>query len=377
MNGPEILSSLKEQLAGLVSDALPAIKQPPKLAVSPWIAMSLLQKAIRRGETRLALSAASTLLEAAPDRLWRRIGGIALEDVGLADVETISMAVAALAGKRSRQKMYGDWPVAEMLVRRMCAAQKCRAADDLLMVAEKHPAYERDRLELTYLPTLELCRVATGRGDLVRRAIAAWYAVGTGYRCSPFLRPRNGSPSGFFDHLCEVGIPDSLVEVCREGHRKNGEMLGPLLCLLAAEQEKPGLQTVDDDLPAEVLCSGVPGWALDVYSHEGKAVLRSFLNSPAESARWVREHLPPAARPSFLGGIIFRVEGGLMRRRVQWDRSITLRAMMDVEANLKCADASEALILARKDISVLNEHRAAAYLQAAHTGTCYIPDDKK
>ena len=44
---------------------------------SPWLAMSAMQKAIRRGREDLALGAAATLLRDAPDKLWRRIGCIA------------------------------------------------------------------------------------------------------------------------------------------------------------------------------------------------------------------------------------------------------------------------------------------------------------
>jgi hypothetical protein len=47
---------------------------------SPWVAMSAMQKAIRRGREDLALSGAATLLRDAPDKLWRRLGCIAYED---------------------------------------------------------------------------------------------------------------------------------------------------------------------------------------------------------------------------------------------------------------------------------------------------------
>jgi hypothetical protein len=53
---------------------------------SPWVAMSAMQKAIRRGREDLALSAAATLLRNAPDKLWRRVGCIAYEDVGVASL---------------------------------------------------------------------------------------------------------------------------------------------------------------------------------------------------------------------------------------------------------------------------------------------------
>jgi hypothetical protein len=66
--------------------------------VSPWVAMSAMQKAIRRGRQDLALSAAATLLRDAPDKLWRRIGCIAFEDVGLASLDAVGLATV-LAGE--------------------------------------------------------------------------------------------------------------------------------------------------------------------------------------------------------------------------------------------------------------------------------------
>ncbi|VDC27461.1 hypothetical protein [Pseudogemmobacter humi] len=48
--------------------------RPTPISITIWQAMSLLQKAVRRGRLELALQAASTLLEIAPDRFWRRAG---------------------------------------------------------------------------------------------------------------------------------------------------------------------------------------------------------------------------------------------------------------------------------------------------------------
>ena len=52
MNGPVILNNAREQLA----DEIFAYREPnpSPLKISPWLAMSLLQKAIRRGESELA-----------------------------------------------------------------------------------------------------------------------------------------------------------------------------------------------------------------------------------------------------------------------------------------------------------------------------------
>ena len=70
--------------------------------------MSCLQKAIRRGEIELAQRAAATLLLIAPDRLWRRCGAAAFEEIGGADLQTVALVTAALAGKIYRATIGGS-----------------------------------------------------------------------------------------------------------------------------------------------------------------------------------------------------------------------------------------------------------------------------
>jgi replication-associated recombination protein RarA len=140
MNGPEILHLMRHDLQGAVArQGKPPTPQP--MDASPWVAMSVLQKAIRRGREDLALSAATTLLRDAPDKLWRRIGCIAFEDIGVASLEPVGLATVALAGKRHRAALGGEWAVASCVVIELSRAPKCRAADDLLMACELHPAY--------------------------------------------------------------------------------------------------------------------------------------------------------------------------------------------------------------------------------------------
>jgi hypothetical protein len=141
--------------------------------------MSAMQKAIRRGCEDLALSAAATLLRDAPDKLWQRVGCVAFEDVGLAGLKAVGLATASLGGKQARATLGGEWAVASCVVAELSRAPKCRAADDLLMACELHPAYTQARTELSYLTTRDLISVATGQGSIQERALALWYALGT------------------------------------------------------------------------------------------------------------------------------------------------------------------------------------------------------
>jgi hypothetical protein len=106
------------------------------------------------------------------------------------------------------------------------------------------------------------------------------------------------------------------------------------------------------------MIGNVPGWAYDVYSREGRAALANFIEGRTQTARWVHDHIPPRQRVAFLGGIIFRVEGGLVRLRLRWKTGDEVRRMVDIECNgPHCRDATEILQLMKADITVLNDVR--------------------
>jgi hypothetical protein len=161
-----------------------------------------------------------------------------------------------------------------------------------------------------------------------------------------------------FNALREV-VDHAVVDIAQEGFRRTGEVLAPFVALLWPAQQQMA-PIGDDELPAEVMIGNVPGWAYDVYSREGRAALTNFINGSTESARWVQAHIPPRQRVAFLGGIVFRLEGGLVRRRLRWKTADDLRRMVDIECNgPHCRDATEILQLMKAGYA-FNKLRAYA-----------------
>jgi hypothetical protein len=211
---------------------------------------------------------------------------------------------------------------------------------------------------LPHLTTPDLIAVATGQGAVHERALALWYALGTD-RDRSSLVPRRGDPRLVFEQLREAGWPHTTVEVTREGFRRTRVALCPLVALLACEPSQAS-QMESDDLPAEDMIGDVPAWALDVYTREGRAAFARLLETDAPAAQWVRRNVSPSRRVSFLGHIIFRVEGGLVTNRMRWPLADELRRQVDVECSgREYPDATEILELMRGDIPRLNEARAA------------------
>ncbi len=361
MNGPDILSISREELASAIAARKDDIPQYSPLKISPWLAMSLLQKAIRRGREDFALRAAATLLDQSPSRFWRRIGVIVFEDIGVADYEMLSLVVAALTGKVWRKKLGGEWVVASYIVSKMVHAINCRAADDLAYVCEHHPDYEDIRLDLTFKSLPDLFRRISGKGPLAEKALALWYAVGT-HRCpSNILRERRGEPYAVFDHLCEIGYPPSVVEVAREGFKKGAWILPAFYVLLWKEAQGASSKLISDELPEEELIGGIPSWAFDVHVREGRQALARFLQSDCETALWIKTYLPNSKQLRFLGGILYRIESGLVAKRMQWDVGTKLKHMADVESRgLSSEEILTVMDLLRYELPLLNDARWSA-----------------
>jgi hypothetical protein len=328
------------------------------LSISPWMAMSLLQKAIRRGRTDLAFQSAATLLRDAPERLWRRLGGIAFEDSGIGCLPVVGLTCAALHSKRLRADLGGDWAVASLVVQALCDANKSRSSDDLFMALETLPDLRQKKSELVTLTNPKLRLVALHDDSVNVRALAILFLLGTD-RPGGKLPPRRGEPGLAFDVLDEMGVAPTTLAICREGYKKTGESLPPLVGLLALEN---GLRagTTDDPMPDHVMIGGVPSWAVDMFTREGKEALSRLLLTNAGIAEFATAMLPSRQRLGFLGQVLFRVEGGQLARRVGGDLSDRLHAQLQFETlGIAPRHAVQALSLMRDDLPLLNRIRAS------------------
>lgn len=332
---------------------------PEPLPISPWLASALLQKALRRGVFEFAVRAASTLLAVEPARLWRRLAGIAVEDVGIGDLAAVELLAASLSNK-TRRDLGGDRRVAGFILNRLSTARKCRSSDDLLLSADRHPSYAKHRLDLAYKPLNELLNTAVSHDDIIVRAIAVTFIV-RGNRVAGQIAPQRRNTHALFEAFAASGVPVRTIEITRLCFSRTGELLPPLLCLLRPHLPACGASS-DDLLPPEIVIRGVPGWALDMFSRDGRAAMSLFLGSDSESARWVRAEVPKAQRLDVFGHLLFRVEGGLCLNRLSWPLAEKLRRMVDLECHAPfLRNAGEFLSVLRNDIPILNDMRLKSW----------------
>lgn len=330
------------------------------LPISPWVAMSAMQKGIRRGDLDLATRAAATLLKVDPAKLWRRLAGIVVEDIGLADLECVKLVMAATAGKNFRREFGDEWKIASLVVARMCAAPKCRASDDLLLSVSHHHKLAELRASMAGEELPEHLSRIKGRGALLGASVAALNA--SGVRWEGQVTGKIADPKALFAAMRATGIDDTIVSLAEQGFRRTREALPVLLPLLTLAMPSGELSATDDELPAVVIGrNGLPTYCLDRFSREGGATLSRFLKRDTETVRWLRKYVPVERRLSVLAGGLFRVEGGLVRRRAEWPCAVTLRWLADAGFHqMNLSDPTALLDMIRADLPKLDEERVNA-----------------
>src|SRR3972149_6528895 len=150
-----------------------------KIFADPWIANSLMQKAIRRGDVELAQRAALSFHALRGSAIWRRLMIIAFEDVGIGSCEAVVATVAACADPAFRKSTGGNVRTVIELSRRLAEAPKDRSADHLIAAAAEHPRLESTRRQMAALqPASRLVSVANNSLPLTVKTTAAWDASG-------------------------------------------------------------------------------------------------------------------------------------------------------------------------------------------------------
>ncbi len=359
------LEQARSQLADAVLDRGREVPNFAPMNIHPWLAMSLMQKAIRRGREDLALRASASLLRTSPDRFWRRISVTAFEDIGVANVETVAIVTAALKGKRWRADLGGEWPVASYLVERMSRTVKCRAADDLAVVCQWHSSLKHSHSVFADKSPLDLLNGNTQNGKFLTQALAVWYATGTRRCRSPVLPECKGDIKTMWEYLIHSGVPATAVEVAQEGLRKSNSILCPFVSLLWPKLGAGPNDIQKDNWPKEEMIGDVPCWAFDVHVREGTQALSRFLRSDCNTSRWITQHIPRDERFRVLGSMLFRIESGMVDNRFRWEMGSELRHMADLETGgVEERKMQEGLALLRNDLPTLNHERRYVWANA-------------
>jgi hypothetical protein len=300
-----------------LAEAVAAHPAPPilPLACDRYVARSCLQKAIRRAEPVLAQRALANVFLHDRRSAWRALTIIALEDVGVANVDLLAQTVAAYRDRAWRAQMGGDWPVLAELTRQMAQSLHCQCACDLLLRATNDPALEHARAAALDLPPRKLAaELWNGGAAVLGRGVAA-LAMGGALAEGQ----RQSEACGVFDIFAETSRSTHVVATCRAAWTLSRNPMAMLLPLIWEHWLDADHQVAGDAFPPVQMIDGVPGYALDQFTRIGNTISRALLREDSE----IREMLGHAGIPGgqqarAVGDLLFISEGGLLTNRAIW-----------------------------------------------------------
>lgn len=297
----------------LLSDAIvafPAVSKTFPEIDDPYVARSLLQKALRRGDVARAIQAAHSLLED-PQRLWKGLAVTVFEDFGSTSVDVRGQVVAACASKKFRSDLGGDLPVARALIHQLCEVPRDRRVDEVYMFAGmlgQAPLTSKARRRLSPELRVLLSRARELILRCERPVPQRSFKTVLAKECDAFLI-----------ELYEYGrLSEEELAICVQGRKTTQCLLPVLYPLTRPVSARQGafsfVTTYPSDLSRDI--AGAPSYALDGYTRAGKQALEKLFRANSDIQKILKSLTSRSRQMKALAALLFVVEGGLCTAEV-------------------------------------------------------------
>jgi len=330
------------------------------LQTDQWVANSLLQKAIRRGDTGAAQRAAVTFYLQKGSAIWRRFIIIAFEDVGAAAPEIVAMTVAGSTDAAWRKKTGGDAATAILLARLLAEAPKSRSAEHLITASNHHASVEHERLLVSGSSLAEnLAAIGEESNTLSHRALAAWCVSGIGWKRSKVSGSNLASVLATFQ---ELGVPPELIEatgLAAISSREAITLMVPLIWLAANYGQRPFVTMMD--VPGTSNIDEVPLYALDKHTRIGRQAIRNLVKYNSQIRGFLETNVLSAHRSDAAYMAAFYADAAPLASKLAWRGADGLEAFGTETDMLRSGVPMEAigpfLTLFRANVDHLNQVR--------------------
>jgi hypothetical protein len=332
----------------------------PNYVPDRWIALSSLQKSIRRGAAEPA-TAAAKVLWSEPSRLLDRLLVIGLEDIGIGDPEVFREVIELTTIRAWRRKLPDKGREVTLgLVERMCAATKSRFADEILAIAQLEPALGPARTDLAMASTEQLVSCSTTSDDIGVRALASWFLAGTARYPMDGVPRRQGDLAALWKAAGVLGVPADWLDLLKRAARRMPWPLAVLLPLAYVSKANGKPRQLAQAAPFETW-RGVPLYALDQFTRRGRVAIGRWFAGCRELQEILQTAAPGPAWPKITRYVVFAVESQICSRHLMWpeQRDVLRRSMQAELAGRRLhPEAMDALLAcAKANLPGLNECR--------------------
>jgi hypothetical protein len=361
--GNELLeSTVLQRLAVDVRDA-PAVADPLLSCTDRWLLASQLQKAIRRGRSADAVRAAHTIWCVDSAYVWRRLRIIALEDVGVGDLEAVACCLA-IAGKRAAQRAMGETKVLAHIVHRLAHACKSRLACDLVCLADHHIGYMKSGL-LGAGDGVWKERALDDTEPVERRAQALRLLGGMSQQTRFGFRSLTKPNAQIVQEIAAAwDVPPVVRYIAAKGSGTCGLHALLLLAFLMARSGHFGVETTQEcgDSTSEGDIGGVMACSYCMYTRCGRRAIKYLLRRDPSLNRLLASCGATDPAKAF-GYLVFQTEGSALSRRLDFPAAAALGDIVE---------AAELETLGIRHGGIALRSRVVEWMPALHSARRYV-----
>jgi hypothetical protein len=277
-----------------------------------WTASSVLQKAIRRGNTEIARRAAVKLLIEIRSNILRRLLVIGFEDVGAAGPgvlieigRTVGSSEWRHAGTRDQLLM--------RLVSELAESPKDRSTDYLVSAAQHHPTCSEFGKRCSLMsPEARREVLADFSAPLEFRSVTALSISGLG------LQSIQNRGAGDLEAIAEIyrdlGVAADFVATAMFAAKKTREAITILAPLVWLEVERGG------GVPTDIV-DGVPLYGFDKHTRLGKRAIRELIGADTPLKCCLEEFVPKPRWQATAEMAAYYADAAPIARRLEWPLS--------------------------------------------------------
>ena len=322
---------------------------PPNswLKLDPWVASSLLQKSIRRGDAGLANQAAGAFARHRGEGIWRRLATIAVEDVGIADIGLVAEVVRLATDRELRFMLGPEIDVVREVCARLAAGAKDRSADYLYSAATASRitgSGATTRLISGAVAALRRCTSAANRSQLQEAAVRGFLAA--------------------YARDTPTEIKEVVTCLARRGGHPFVLMLVPLWSAFSSCSYEATVLT--ETLPETQFIDGIPLCTWDKHTAAGKLAISRFARENPKVSRLLSAWVPQTSHVDVTLMAAFYADAVPVARRLEWQHSEPLfeagleADMIEAGCPRECSVAVVDCL--RSELAHLNELRRAVLI---------------
>lgn len=293
------------------------------------LAISCLQKAVRRGLTDIALNYAKQMWQIERSYVTFRLSVMAIEDIGIGNIDTMYDFFNTEI-KKDNINALGGWDYVEGIIKSLCESQKDRSACDLSYLSALHSfEYINKNNANKYLE----------EGNLAEKTKALWEILGGKKHKTSFL---NNTDEDNLDLLLKAiekyfTTNEKILTITEKAHKIHREQHFMALAICFSEFESQKGQkiknytvgdSVEVNLPYYMLNESDNQWlnvGMDKHSKEGSGFIFKFLKQKSHIKSYLQKlNINYQDYLSIIGHMQFRMEGHEVDKRLFYPSAVSI-----------------------------------------------------